>query len=142
MKSDNLIIQYNSDKQVMMDRDPDYYTIKDHCQQFVGKEFGLSVSFDSEILSLEDCDGLNNAIGSILEQTIFLVLKKVLPQFTRGPKQKSPDYFNRDKYEYELECFETTAGFDISAYNAYIEQLAHENGIHRKIVDTKYSSIV
>jgi hypothetical protein len=121
-----------------MDFDPDHHTIKEQCQQLVGKDFVLSVSFDSEILPLEDCEGLNNAVGSILEQTIFLVLKKVLEQFERGPKQKSPDYYNRKKHEYELKVFEKSAGFDISAYNAYIEQLALKNGICRKVFNTKY----
>ena len=121
-----------------MDFDPDYDTIKEQCQQLVGKDFVLSVSFDSKVLPLEDCEGLNNAVGSILEQIIFPVLKNVLPQFERGPKQKSPDYYNRKIYEYELKCFEKSAGFDISAYNAYIEQLALKNGVCRKIFNTKY----
>jgi len=121
-----------------MDFDPDYYTIKEQCQQLVGTDFVLSVSFDSELLPLEDCEGLNNAVGSILEQMIFLILKKKLPYIERGSKQKSPDYYNRKIYEYELKCFEKNAGFDISAYNSYIEQLVLPNGICRKVFNTNY----
>jgi len=134
-----LILEMVQGKDILhMDCDPDYNTIKEQCQQLVGKDYVLSVSFDSKILPLENNDGLINAVGSILEQIIFLELKKELPYLERGPKQKSPDYYNRKIYEYELKCFEKSAGFDISAYNAYIEQLVLKNGICRKVFNTKY----
>jgi len=121
-----------------MEIDPDYEIIHEQCRRLVGKEFVLSISFDSMVLPIGECPGLNNAVGSILEETIFLLLKKILPHIERGPKQKSPDYYNRGKYEYELKTFEKNAGFDISSYNAYIEQIIQENGLYRKIFDTKY----
>jgi len=122
----------------MMDVDPDHRTIQESCQRLVGKEFVLSISLDYEIVPLEDSEGLNNAVGSILEHAIFWVLKKDLLYLERGPKQKSPDYYNRKEYEYELKVFEKNAGFDISSYNAYVHQLCLQGGVCRKLFKTKY----
>lgn len=118
--------------------DPDCSIIKKRCEQLIGKDFVMSVSFDSEVLPLEECEGLNNAVGCILEQMVFLMLRKELSFLERGAKQKSPDYYNRNIYEYELKCFEKKPSFDISAYNSYVKQLEHPNGLQRKLFDTKY----
>lgn len=120
-----------------MVRDPDYYIIKEKCQQLVGRSFEFTLFSGSEMIPLGHCDGFINAVGHILESVTFWTLKEALPRLERGSQQKSPDLRNRE-YEYEIKSFETNPNFDISGYDAYIHQLAADNGIRRKILQTKY----
>lgn len=122
-----------------MSTDPEQGIIREQCRALISKTFVLSVSLDDhEHIPLEDCEGMNNAVGSILEQVVLVLLQRHLPAFVGGPRQRSPDYYNRGIYEYELKCFQNNPSFDLANYDAYVAQLCQDNGIRRKLFDTTY----
>ena len=74
-----------------------------------------------------------------MENILFRYVGNKLDTFESGPKQSSPDFFNRDKtYEWELKGFKDKPGFDVSNFTSYINQLNEINGVKRKLYQTKY----
>ena len=117
--------------------DPDIKIFKNTCTKFVGKTITMCATFDydNETTKINDC----NMVGNILENIFYPRLNKVLPSLEQGPKQLSPDYWNRNKrYEYEQKCFTGNPSFDVANYRSYITQLCEENGVYRKVFNTKY----
>jgi hypothetical protein len=122
----------------MNDIDPDTDIIRNTCEKLVGCK--INISF---IITLKNDDIYNgeiencNIVGDCMENIIFPFLKKNVPTLEEGPKQSSPDFFNRNKkWELELKVFNQNPCFDISNFNSYIGQL--QNNTEKKLYKTQY----
>lgn len=40
-----------------------------------------------------------------MEKILYSVIKEQIPTFTKGDKTDTPDFYNHNKYGYELKCF-------------------------------------
>jgi hypothetical protein len=120
-------------------RDPDTQLIKDTCKSLIGIEirFAHSTTFpDGTVVTnpITDC----NITGYSMESILLPHLISKIPTIERGPKQASPDFWNRNRqYEYELKVFTNAMNFDIGNFVAYIKSLAN-CGLMRKLYKTKY----
>jgi len=118
--------------------DPDTQKINLICQSLIGCE--IEIGFNIKLKNGEKHSGkINNCniVGDCMENILFPFIKAHIPTFEEGPKQASPDFYNRDKaWEYEMKCFSGTPGFDISNFTSYISQLS-EN-LERKMYKTQY----
>lgn len=118
--------------------DPDISKIEKICQSLIGSriQFGFAITLqngESFTREIKNC----NIIGDCMENILYPFIHKDVSTFEKGPKQLSPDFYNRDKkWEYELKCFSNTPNFDISNFNGYISQLT-EN-LERKLYKTHY----
>ena len=133
------MIKSNPDKTTIKS-DPDKTMIKDICTKMVGAK----IKFQYEI-TLEDGETnkntLNNCniIGDCFEDILYSFIRKKVKTFERGPKQSSPDFWNRNKeYDWELKCFQNNPNFDISNFTSYLYQLEKENGVYKKMFSTNY----
>lgn len=105
------------------------------CKTFEGHIVELYSIFMGKKIKICNC----NVIGDILEDIFFPIIKDVLPDFEKGPKQASPDYYAcNKKYEFEQKVFLKNPSFDIGNFTSYIEQLCKDNGVFKKIFMTKY----
>lgn len=121
-------------------KDPDTETIRKLCLKLIGAE----IRFNYE-LKLNDNNVHNNLInncniiGDCMENILIPYLQKNIKTIERGPKQKSPDFWNRNRnYEWELKTFKEKPGFDVSNYSSYINQLNQKGGVKRKLFRTQY----
>ena len=118
--------------------DPDTQKINTICESLIGCE--IQIGFNIKLKNGEKHYGkINNCniVGDCMENILFPFIKSQVPSFEEGPKQASPDFYNRDKkWEYELKCFSDKPGFDISNFASYIAQLS-EN-LERKMYKTQY----
>lgn len=118
--------------------DPDTNIIKNICTDLIGAKINIGYTI---ILAngnkyngdIENC----NIIGNSMENIIIPLLINKIPTIERGPKQASPDFFNRNRsYEWEIKFFNVSPSFDISNYMSYICQL--EENTFRKLYKTQY----
>ena len=120
-----------------MSFDPDTKEIQQVCNSLIGSEIHIEFK-----ITLRDGSCYNgaidncNIIGDCMEDILYPIILKTVPTFQKGPKQASPDFFNRGTWEWELKCFSNTPGFDISNFNSYISQL--EQNLERKLYKTQY----
>lgn len=120
--------------------DPDSDKINELCQRLIGATVELNFSIrlvDGNDISgiLENC----NIVGDSLENIVYPFIKKHINTFEEGPKQSSPDFWNRDKeFEYEMKAFQGSPGFDIGNFESYINQLSLQGGVNKKLYKTKY----
>ena len=117
--------------------DPDTQKINLICQSLVGCE--IEIGFNIKLKNGEKHSGkINNCniVGDCMENILFPFIKSQISTFEEGPKQASPDFYNRNKkWEYEMKCFSGTPGFDVSNFTSYISQLS-EN-LERKMYKTQ-----
>lgn len=108
-------------------------------QEFCGLKFQRSYScIDSNGESVESGILYDiNSVGDVLEEIFGDYICKRLENFTRGPKQKSPDFFYGDT-EIELKVFKNSPGFDIGNFYSYIHDLSLPGGVQRKLLNTLY----
>lgn len=117
--------------------DPDTHVIDKLCKSLVGSNIQLyfcitlndDTSYNGEI---SNC----NIVGDVMEDVIYPYIKSNLPTFEKGPKQTSPDFFNRSIWEWELKCFNSSPSFDIANFHSYIYQL--QTNLIRKLFRTQY----
>lgn len=118
--------------------DPDTSQINDICKSLIGSK--IQLSFTITLKNEEQYSGVIqncNIIGDCMENILYPFIHKYIPTFEEGPKQSSPDFYNRNKqWEYELKCFSNTPGFDISNFTSYISQLY--TNLERKMYRTRY----
>jgi hypothetical protein len=73
---------------------------------------------------------------------ILPIIKEQLPDFKKGPKQSSPDYYGynnkNNQFEFEQKTFTINPNFDIGNFTSYISQLCEQDGLFRKLLNTKY----
>lgn len=114
---------------------PHKETLKRVCQTFEGKKLTMYTEFMGERIRICNC----NAVGDILEDVFYPIIKKELEDFEEGPKQASPDYYGMNKqFMFEQKVFMTSPGFDIGNFTSYITQLCEEGGVYKKVFQTKY----
>lgn len=104
------------------------------CKTFEKHKIELFASFMGQKCVIIDV----NSFGNIWENLFFLKINEKINDFTKGPKQSSPDFYGDSKFEFELKTFTKSPGFDISNFNCYIDQLCKPNGLFRKLINTKY----
>lgn len=123
---------------MQLHQDPDTEQIKTICESFIGAKIQISYNItlkngDTGNGAIENC----NIVGDCMENILYPFLKATIPTMEAGPKQKSPDYWNRKRnYYYEVKCFMGSPGFDVSNFNSYITQLI-EN-LEKKLYKTQY----
>ncbi len=121
-----------------MSTDPDTSKIMKICKSLIGCKINIGFTItlqngESHTGEIENC----NIVGDCMEDILYPFVHNYIPTFEKGPKQTSPDFYNRDKeWEWELKCFSNSPGFDISNYNSYISQLT-EN-LEKKMYKTQY----
>lgn len=72
------------------------------CKSFEEQEITLTATFMGKIISIYNC----NAVGDILEDVFYPIIKDKLGDFEEGPKQASPDYYGISKsFEFEQKVF-------------------------------------
>ena len=116
--------------------DPDTESIKDACVKLVGAKIEIKYTIVLDTKEeyngkIENC----NIVGDCMENILLPFLKKKVPTIREGPKQSSPDFFNKN-YEWELKLFNKSPGFDVSNYISYINQL--EKNLYKKLYKTQY----
>lgn len=120
--------------------DPDSTIIKRICQSIIGSiiQFGFTITLPTGVIhegKLANC----NIIGDCLENILFPIIKKQVSTFEEGPPQKSPDFYNRGEWEWELKGFGGNGpGFDIGSITGYIDALSLEGGVAKKLFKTTY----
>lgn len=131
--------QQNNTHESLLDipQDPDYKPLIKLCRSFVDHTIHISAtfSFDDKQTPVSNC----NTVGDILEDIFYPRFKKVVKSIKVGPKQASPDFWtHHKKFEYEMKTYMKHPGFDIANFSSYISQLTVENGVFRKLFQTKY----
>jgi hypothetical protein len=85
-------------------------SLVDFCRSLKQKKISIYAKFLDRETKFSNC----NAVGDIFESLLFPFLKETLPDFEKGPKQNSPDFFADNKqFEFELKTFLDLAIFDI-----------------------------
>jgi hypothetical protein len=105
------------------------------CKTFEEKEITLTATFMGKTIPIYNC----NAVGDILEDVFYPIIKVTLDDFEEGPKQASPDYYGEDKqFEFEQKVFMKQPGFDIGNFTSYVNMLSEDGGVYKKLFKTKY----
>ncbi len=105
------------------------------CKSFEGQEISLTVTFMGKIIPICNC----NAVGDILEDVFYPIIKENLDDFEKGPKQASPDYYGINKhFEFEQKVFMKNPNFDIGNFTSYVNMLCQDGGVYKKLFKTKY----
>jgi len=104
------------------------------CKSFEDQELLLNATFMGKCSLIYNC----NALGDILEDVFYPIIKEKLDDFKEGPKQASPDYYGINMFEFEQKVFMKRPGFDIGNFTSYVNMLCKEDGVFKKIFKTKY----
>jgi len=105
------------------------------CKSFEKQEIILTSTFMGKIIPIVNC----NAVGDILEDVFYPMIKDKLGDFEEGPKQSSPDYYGNDKsFEFEQKLFMNNPCFDIGNFTSYVNMLSENGGVYKKLFKTKY----
>lgn len=114
---------------------PNSELLKQVCKSFENQEISLVATFMDKSIPIYNC----NAVGDILEDVFYSIIKDKLDDFEKGPKQASPDYYGINKdYEFEQKVFMKSPGFDIGNFTSYINMLCQNDGVYKKLFKTKY----
>ena len=105
------------------------------CSSFEEQDISLTATFMGKTIAICNC----NAVGDILEEIFYPILKEKIDDFEEGPKQASPDYYGINKtFEFEQKVFMRTPNFDIGNFTSYVNMLCEDNGVYKKLFKTKY----
>jgi hypothetical protein len=105
------------------------------CRSFEAQEISLTVTFMGKSIPICNC----NAVGDILEDVFYPLIKEQIDDFEEGPKQASPEYYGLNKYfEFEQKVFMKSPGFDIGNFTSYVNMLCEDGGVYKKLFKTKY----
>lgn len=105
------------------------------CKSFEEQEIKLLATFMGKTIPFCNC----NAVGDIVGDIFYPIIKDKLTDFENGPKQMSPDYYAAQKnFEFEQKVFMKNPGFDIGNFTSYINMLCEEGGVYKKLFKTKY----
>jgi len=120
-------------------QDPEAFEINKKCETLIGAEIKINSNIKLKNKSTW-CFKLSNKniVGDSLEEIIFPYLKKYFKHFKCGPKQKSPDFFNGDEFEYEMKTYTNKPSFDLGSFTGFLKQLTARGGVERKLFKTKY----
>ena len=105
------------------------------CKSFEEKEIIITASFMGKNIPIYNC----NAVGDILEDIFYPIIKEQIEDFEKGPKQASPDFYGINKnFEFEQKVFIKNPGFDIGNFTSYVNMLCENGGVYKKLFKTKY----
>jgi hypothetical protein len=105
------------------------------CKSFEEQEVSLTATFMGKSIPIINC----NAVGDILENVFYPIIKEQIDDFEEGPKQASPDYYGFNKhFEFEQKVFMKSPGFDIGNFTSYVNMLCEDGGVYKKLFKTKY----
>jgi hypothetical protein len=105
------------------------------CKSFEKMDVGLVATFMGKNIPICNC----NAVGDILEDVFYPIIKESLDDFEEGPKQASPDYYAMNRqFEFEQKVFMKQPGFDIGNFTSYVNMLCEAGGVYKKLFKTKY----
>jgi hypothetical protein len=114
---------------------PNTETLIKVCKSFEGKQLRVYAEFMGKNIPITNC----NAVGDILENVVYPIIKDELPDFEEGPPQAPPDYFGMNKtFQFEQKTFMKNPGFDIGNFTSYVNQLCEAGGVYKKLFQTKY----
>ena len=114
---------------------PNNEILRNVCKSFEEQEITLTITFMGKSINICNC----NAVGNILEDVFYPIIKEKLDDFEEGPKQASPDYYGLNKYfEFEQKVFMKNPNFDIGNFTSYINMLCDDDGVYKKLFKTKY----
>ena len=86
-------ISSDSEDKILLDVYTNEKKLKDVCKSFENQKIEMIASFMEKKIVLKNC----NAFGDILEDIFFPLIKEKIPDFEKGPKQASPDYYGDKK---------------------------------------------
>jgi hypothetical protein len=128
-------MEYTVNNENNIEEYPDTEILTNICRTFEDQEITLTARFMKKTTPIYNC----NAVGDILEDVFYPMFKEHLNDFEEGPKQSSPDYYGKDKmFEFEQKAFMKQPGFDIGNFTSYVNMLAEEGGVYKKLFRTKY----
>lgn len=105
------------------------------CKSFEEQELTLTALFMGKRIPIYNC----NAVGDILEDVFYPLIKDKIDDFEIGPKQASPDYYGSNKnFEFEQKVFMKQPKFDIGNFTSYVNMLCEDGGVLKKVFNTKY----
>lgn len=105
------------------------------CASFVGQIVQLQLTFMGRQIQVIN----TNIVGDLLEDVFYHGGLKDLEDFEEGPLQESPDFYAQNKeFLFEQKTFAKTPGFDISNYSEFVDTMAEEGGVFKKMFRTKY----
>lgn len=109
--------------------------LKTLCNSFVGQKIHLTATFKNHTIAITN----PNLVGDLLEDIFYPIYKESFPDFEKGPKQESPDFFAENKeFQFEQKAFFGSPGFDISNFTSFIHQISKPGGLEKKVFKTKY----
>jgi hypothetical protein len=92
------------------------------CKSFKEQEIILTAIFMGRTIPIYNC----NAVGDILEDIFYPLIKNKLDDFEKGPKQASPDYYGINKYfEFEQKVFMKNPNFDIGNFIFFFSKFSN-----------------
>jgi hypothetical protein len=119
----------------IIEKYPNTETLINVCKTFEKEEIIFTAQFMGKTMQISNC----NAVGNILEDVFYPIIKENLDDFDKGPKQASPDYYGKNKdYEFEQKVFMKKPGFDIGNFTSYVNMLVADGGVYKKLFKTKY----
>jgi len=107
------------------------------CENFIDEEINLigSLKRKKKTIAINN----PNVVGESLDSILYPFFKETCPDFEKGPKQESPDFFAQNKeFQFELKAFYDKPGFDISNFTSFIHQISNPGELIKKIFKTKY----
>jgi hypothetical protein len=116
---------------------PDKEKLIKICKSFETEEISLTAICKKKNIPICNC----NAVGDILEDVFYSLIKEQIVDFEKGPKQFPPDYYVyglNEKFEFEQKVFMKSPGFDIGNFTSYVNMLCEEGGVFKKLFKTKY----
>lgn len=120
--------------------DPDQHLIEKLCKDLIGAkiryEYKLTLPSGSSFSNTITDSNIN---GNCIEHILFPYIHSSISTFEQGPKQKSPDFWNRNReYCWEIKAFSGNAGFDVANFISFVHQLSISGGVQEKLYKTKY----
>lgn len=107
------------------------------CKSFIGEEIYMTADLKRKKKTIVIKNP--NVVGESLDSILFPFFKETCPDFEKGPKQESPDFFAEKKeFQFELKAFCGSPGFDISNFTSFIHQISNPGGLVKKLFKTKY----
>lgn len=107
--------------------DSDLDSINNICKSLIGSKIEINYNI---ILSNGEKFKSNleniNIVGDCMENIIYPFIKSKINIFEKGPKQRFPGFYNRNK----------NPNFDINNYTSFINQI--EKNLYDKLIKTKY----
>jgi hypothetical protein len=129
------LTKHTEKKNEIIQEYPNREILTNICSSFEDQEISFTVTFMGKSILICNC----NAVGDILEDVFYKLIKEHIDDFEEGPKQASPDYYGSNKnFEFEQKVFMKNPAFDIGNFTSYVNMLCEDDGVYKKLFKTKY----